>query len=67
MLGNNVKAARIKYGFSQQDMADYLAISKTTYQYKEVGKIDFWLNEGKKMADLFGTTIDELFFEHEVI
>lgn len=66
-MKNNLKALRSKFDFTQQDIADYIGISKTTYQYKEVGEKQFKVNEAKKISELFNMTIDDIFFGEQVI
>lgn len=62
----NLKVYRTLFKKKQQDMADFLEIGLTTYNFKENGKKAFTLSEAKKLADYFNTTIDELFFKNIV-
>lgn len=59
----NLKAYRVKFGLTQVDLAKKLDITPGAYSFKETGRTQFTLKEAKLIADLFGTTIDELFFE----
>jgi len=58
----NLRVARLKARVSQEDIAKLLGVNVNTYSSKERGKTEFTLGEVKKLADFFGTTIDELFF-----
>ena len=66
-MKNNLKALRSKFDFTQQDIDDYIGISKTTYQDKEEGEKQFKVNEAKKISELFNMTIDDIFFGEQVI
>ena len=61
-MGNKVKAARILKGIKQKDIAFKLGISVNAYSLKENNKQNFSLEQSKVVADMLGTTIDELFF-----
>ncbi|MCE9676590.1 helix-turn-helix domain-containing protein [Paraclostridium bifermentans] len=63
---NKLAAYRKLYELNQEDVAKMLNMSKTSYSYKETGKQEFRLNEAKMLADYFGTTIDEIFFNNSV-
>lgn len=61
-MSNNLKAYRAKYDMTQSQLAEKLNISTTSYSMKENKKTEFTLKEAKAIADLFGTTIDKVFF-----
>lgn len=61
-----LKAYRALKNVTQDDMAEHLGLSVLSYNRKENGKVEFTLNEAKRMADYFGVTIDDLFFGREV-
>lgn len=63
---NNLVAYRKLYNLKQEDVAKILNMSKTSYSYKETGKQEFRLNEAKTLADYFGVSIDEIFFDNIV-
>ena len=65
-MENNLKALREKFDFTQQDIADYLGISKIAYHYKETCQREFKLSECKKISELFNLGIDEIFFGQQV-
>lgn len=58
-MGNYLKSIRIKNGISQDEIAQILNISKTTYCHKETGKTEFNLKELKKMKEFFKLNNDE--------
>lgn len=62
MTKNSLKSFRVKFGFTQKDIADKLGISTTSYSFKETGKNQFTLKEAKEIANLFNTTIDNVFY-----
>ncbi|MGX4281962.1 helix-turn-helix domain-containing protein [Bacillus velezensis] len=57
----NLFIARKENRKSQNDIAQYLNITKQTYCRKEKGMADFTITEGRKLADYFGRSLDELF------
>lgn len=49
-----------------EDMCDLLGLkSKSNYHKKENGALRFSLKEAKILADLFGLSIEELFFSED--
>ena len=61
-----VRNRRISAGIAGTAMAEIMNLGFPTYYKKEKGQIKWTLAEGKFLADLFGTTIDELFFTQKV-
>lgn len=61
-MGNRVKALRVLKGIKQKDIANKLGISVNAYSLKESNKQNFTLQQSKIVADMFGVTVDELFF-----
>jgi putative transcriptional regulator len=61
-----LREMRNESGISIPKILDLLKISKATYYRKEKGKIKFSLYEAKKIAELFGKNIEEIFFEKSV-
>ena len=47
---------------TQGELAEKLDIGEDTMTHKIKKRKDFWLKEAKICADLFGVTVDELFF-----
>ncbi|MDF2502783.1 helix-turn-helix domain-containing protein [Clostridium sp.] len=63
MISKNLKALRELKGINQTKTAKHLGISLHSYCNKENGKSDFSLDEAKKLSELFGLTVDEIFFK----
>lgn len=57
------REARLK----QREVASLLNINHATYSLKENGKADFSLTEALKLANHFNCTLDDLFWEEDVI
>jgi len=57
-----LKALRVGQELTQEKMAGILGIHEATYNRKEQGTSEFTLSEAKKISELFGITIDKLFF-----
>lgn len=57
----NLYVARKENKLNQKDLAKELGIHSVTYSRKETGEKEFTLTEALKLADLFDTTVDELF------
>lgn len=65
-MSQRLKTFRKNKNLTQSAVADMLEITYSTYSLKENGKQDFTLPEAKQLADLFGLTVDEVFFNQEV-
>lgn len=63
---NKLAAYRKLCNLSQKEVAELLNMSNTSYSLKESGKNEFKLSEAKILADYFGTTVDEIFFNNSV-
>ncbi|WP_019156920.1 helix-turn-helix domain-containing protein [Robertmurraya massiliosenegalensis] len=57
----DIRTIRKKHGLTQNDMADLLGITISTYSRKEKEISRFTIEEGIKIASLFGETIEDLF------
>lgn len=53
--------ARKENKLKQVDVAKKLNIHSVTYSRKETGEKEFTLTEAFKLAEMFDTTVDELF------
>lgn len=58
---NNLKNAREKREFSQQQVANRLCISQQAYAKWEAGEANPRADKLPELARIFGCTIDELF------
>lgn len=50
---------------TQAEMAGMLGVSRSMYSAIEIGAREPGLELAKQIADLFGTTVDELFFDQQ--
>lgn len=57
-----LKAARINKNLTQEEVAKKVGKSKNTIQNYENGKSIPNIETGKKLATLFGLTVDDLLF-----
>lgn len=66
MENKTLKAYRMLKGVKQENIAEILGITLTTYSNKETGKTQFSLDEAKKISDYLNVPIEQLFFASEV-
>ncbi len=59
-LGNNLFHARKRRGFSQEDVAQSLGVSRQTVSKWETGETVPDIRQSKKMAALYNISLDEL-------
>ena len=59
-MGARVEAARKQKGWSQEQLADYLMISRSAVKSKEMGDRPFTLEEACKLSAFFNVTLDYL-------
>lgn len=64
MNKNNLKEYRKKKGITQIELANILEITNDYLSSIERGKSTPGFKLAKKIADYFGTTIDEIFFKN---
>lgn len=62
MKKNNLKEYRLKKGLTQYDAAKMLGVTVTYVSLLERGERTPSFTLLKKLAELYGTTIDQLFF-----
>ena len=62
-LALEIKSLRTRIGYNQDDMANYLQISKAAYVNKENGRNEFTLLEAIKLCVLFDKKVDEFFLQ----
>lgn len=61
-MKNRLKVLRAERNWSQADLADKLNVSRQTVNAIETGKYDPSLPLAFQIAQLFGQTIEEIFF-----
>lgn len=55
-----IRELRLKNNLSQDYVADYLGLSRPTYLLIEQGKRELTITEAKKLASLYGLTLEQL-------
>jgi len=60
-LGQEIKLLREKKDFSRVRIAEYLGMSRATYEKVEAGDKDLTLPEAKKLSSLLGVSFNDLF------
>jgi len=58
----NIAEARKQARYSQQEVADQLGISRQTYIRMEKNPEDISIGEAKTLAELYGVSIEDIFF-----
>lgn len=61
-----LKALRARKNISQQEMANLLRMTVSTYNRKENGVRNFTIDEAKLLAGFFKTSIEQIFFIESV-
>lgn len=65
-ITNNMKSLRARVGMSQEDVANYLGISRTSYCDYEVNPSKVKVETFKKLSVLFKCNIADFFIEFNV-
>ena len=65
-MTNTVRDLRTEKSWSQQDLADKLAVSRQTINAIETGKYDPSLPLAFKLAKIFGKRIEQMFTPEEI-
>lgn len=64
-MNNRLKALRAERGWTQQDLAERLEVSRQTVNAIEKGKYDPSLPVAFRIAALFDTPIESIFFPED--
>lgn len=64
-VAKNIKLCREANGFTQQNIADFLNIERSTYSNYELGTREIPFEYLEKLADLFGCNLEDLLQEDE--
>jgi transcriptional regulator with XRE-family HTH domain len=59
-VGRNLKAARVRRGYRQQDIEELIGLNNRHYQSIEAGKVNVRVGTLRDLAKLFKTTVEEL-------
>jgi putative transcriptional regulator len=60
-LKNTIKVERARKGFTQADLAEKVGVTRLTIHSIETGKFNPSVMLALKIADCFGTKVEELF------
>ncbi|MFO7754444.1 MAG: helix-turn-helix transcriptional regulator [Bacteroidales bacterium] len=60
-MKNTIKVERARKGFTQADLAEKVGVTRLTIHSIETGKFNPSLMLALKIADCFGTKVEELF------
>lgn len=60
-MNNHLRALRAEQGWSQQDLAERLEVSRQSVNAIETGRYDPSLPLAFRIAELFGLAIEEIF------
>lgn len=63
-MNNRLKALRAERGWSQQDLADRLEVSRQSVNAIETGRYDPSLPLAFRIADVFALAIEDIFVRH---
>jgi putative transcriptional regulator len=66
MVDNNLKVWRAKFDFTQEELAKKVDVTRQTIIALEKGKYNPSVELALKIATIFNTTIEEIFFLREV-
>jgi DNA-binding XRE family transcriptional regulator len=65
-IQSNLKSLRASKNLTQDDIAEKLNITRTTYHKKEKGDIEFKQNEMIELSVIFNKTLNEIFLPDTV-
>ncbi len=63
-MNNRLRVLRAEHGWSQQDLADRLGVSRQSVNAIETGRYDPSLPLAFAIADVFGLAIEEIFLRN---
>jgi transcriptional regulator with XRE-family HTH domain len=66
MLEKFIKKLRLKNRFNQSFVAGHIGVSRPTYLQIEKGERDLTITEAKKLADLYGLSLESFLNEEEI-
>ncbi len=64
-MNNRLRVLRAEHGWSQQDLADRLGVSRQSVNAIETGRYDPSLPLAFAIADVFGLPIESIFLREE--
>ncbi len=66
MRPSRLREMRYRYGYTQQEVADQLSISRSAYSTYETGRHDFPLESLILLADFYDVSLDYLIFRSNI-
>ena len=60
-----IRELRVSKGLTGEDMSTVIGTNAATYYKKEMGMLRFSLQDAKKIADFFKSTIEDVFYSSE--
>jgi len=63
----NLKYLRLRFGYKQNQIADFLSLTRPTYSYYEAGKTEPAIDSISKLCGLYGIGIDDFFGSPEAL
>lgn len=67
IIAKNIKKMRESSGFTQDNIADFLNIKRSTYSNYETGNRELPLSIMEKLADLYGCDMYDLYSDDEKV
>lgn len=61
-----LKGLRVEYDLTQEEFASWIGMPISTYRKKELGLSPIQLEEAYKISQLFGESIEDIFFNNKV-
>ena len=61
MVNKELRAARINAGLTQAEMGKRLGLTMAGYRQKETGERKITIDEAKKIAEVLGKSLDDIF------
>lgn len=65
-ITNNMKSLRMRCGLSQEETADLLGVSRTTYCDYETNPLKVKIETFKKLSEIFNCELFEFFLQNNV-
>ena len=61
-----LKGLRVEHNLTQEEFASWINMPISTYRKKELGQSQINLDEAYKISQLFGESIEDIFFKNQV-
>lgn len=61
-----LKGLRVEHDLTQEEFASWIGMPISTYRKKELGLSPIQLEEAYKISQLFGESIEDIFFNNKV-